>query len=138
MIRYHLRTLLIVLALGPLVLWGCWLASARRSSLYIPAKSIDVGVVKNGTVGCNYFRIGNRGSRNVRLTRIDPGDLGGLSAWGDLVIRPGETWDFRVEWTTQNHLPRDAADSSILGRLRMKTDDLRQPLIEFTIVGRSL
>jgi hypothetical protein len=41
--RYRLRTLLIVLALGPPVLWACWLA--LQGGLWAEALSVLIGLV---------------------------------------------------------------------------------------------
>jgi hypothetical protein len=48
--RYRLRTLLIVLALGPILIWGCWLAYEAAMielirTLIGPSEPLPAGVV---------------------------------------------------------------------------------------------
>jgi hypothetical protein len=139
--RYRLRTLLIVLAIGPPALALLlptlfpWL-SPRESPLFIPMEVLDLGNAKRGTSGTAQFPVTNRSGRKLRVTYIPGMGHHSLSpAEVQFVLKPGETKDLDVRWSTSSRRDR-LGSNEILGAEWYATDDPSQPWFELSVRGK--
>ena len=133
--RFRLRTLLIVLALGPPVLAGIWFRWAHQPSLDVSPSFVDVGTVTNGTKGTARFRFHNRGYSDLRVSYEGASNDCGLLDDNELSLAPGESKSVSVYWENLHRSPSPGT-TSLIGRVEMESNDPRQPRFELRVLGQ--
>lgn len=129
--RYRLRTLLILLAVGPIVLAGIYWRSLQPS-LEVTQLSFDVRDVQSATGGGSSFQIRNIGVRTIHVGCGARVGRGRGPNFDELSIKPGESHEVWIEWIA----PDQIDDSGRIYRCEFLTSDPNRKAFEVEVVGR--
>jgi hypothetical protein len=130
--RYSLRTLLILLAVGPIMLAGIYWRSLRPS-LEVTQLNFEVGNVQPATIGGSSFQIRNTGVRTIHVCSGAKLGRGRGPNFDRLSIKPGESREVLIEWIA----PDQMDESGRIYRCEFVTSDPNRRAFEVEVVGRS-